>query len=363
MKALLQAWRANGATEFLLAAGIVLGALLALAALRFAVSRTLEALAARAATPVHQVAADTVGATRLWLLLPVALYFGASALELPAKLGEFVDVAATIALMAQAAAWAHRFIERWFDLKAARRDGVDGESVTALALISVLARVLVWTIALLLALNHLGVNITALIAGLGIGGVAVALALQNVLGDLLASLSIVLDKPFVVGDFIVVGDSSGVVERVGIKTTRIRSLDGDQLIVPNGDLLKSRIRNFKRMSERRVLFTIGVAYETPVDKLARAPAILRAIVEAQPKTRFERAHFRQYGDAALLLEVVYFVLDSDYGLYMDTQQAINLEICRRFRGEGIAFAYPTQTLYVRPAAEATASPSKSAGTP
>jgi small-conductance mechanosensitive channel len=363
MKILLQAWHANDLSDLAIAGAIVLGVLLALAALRFAVAHALRALAARTAMPIHHVAADTVGATRLWLLLPVALYFGASALDLPAKLGHLIDVAAVVAVMVQAAVWGNHFVYRWFDFKAVRGGSADGETLTALALISFLARLLVWTIALLLVLNHLNVDITALVTGLGIGGVAVALAVQNILGDLLASLSIVLDKPFVVGDFIVVGDLRGTVERVGIKTTRIRSLDGEQLVVSNGDLLKSRIHNYKRMSERRVLFDIAIAYETPQEKVAAVSVMLREIVMAQPSTRFDRAHFKEFGDSALVLEVVYFVLDADFNRYMDVQEALNLEILRRFRAEGIQFAYLTQALFHRTGNAGAAPRVEAAGTP
>lgn len=184
------------------------------------------------------------------------------------------------------------------------------------------------------------------VVGLGIGGIAVALALQNILGDLFASLSIVLDKPFVVGDFIVVDDLRGVIERVGIKTTRVRSLDGELLVFANGDLLKSRIRNFQRMQERRVLFTVGVTYQTPLEKLKQIPQWLRNVVEAQPRTRYDRAHFREYGDSAPVFEIVYYVLDRDYNVFMDVQQAVNLAIFERCAREGVDFAYPTRTLYL-----------------
>jgi len=177
--------------------------------------------------------------------------------------------------------------------------------------------------------------------------VAVALAVQNILGDLFASLSIVLDKPFVVGDFIVVDNLRGTVERVGIKTTRVRSLDGELMVFSNTDLLKSRIRNFKRMSDRRVEFTLGVSYHTPLDKLRRIPQWLREIVKMQQRTRLDRAHFKQYGEWALVFEVVYYVLDSDYNLYMDVQQAINLAIFERFEREGVEFAQPTPTVRVK----------------
>ena len=197
-------------------------------------------------------------------------------------------------------------------------------------------------------LDNLGFNITALVASLGIGGIAVALAVQNILGDIFASLSIALDKPFVIGDFIIVEDVLGTVEYIGLKTTRLRSLSGEQIVFSNVDLLKSRIRNYKRMFERRVVFTIGVVYQTAHATLERIPALVRSIVEQQPKTRFDRAHFKEYGDSALVFEVVYFVLDSDYNIYMDIQQAINLAIFRRFQVKGIEFAYPTRTLHVYP---------------
>jgi small-conductance mechanosensitive channel len=214
-------------------------------------------------------------------------------------------------------------------------------------------RALVWAVVGLLVLDNLGVDVTALVTGLGIGGVAVALALQNVLSDLFASLSIVLDKPFVVGDFIVVGDSMGSVEHVGLKTTRLRSLSGEQLVVSNSDLLGSRIRNYQRMSERRAVFQLGVTYETPPDKLRAIPAILRAVIEAQSATRFDRSHFKSYGAFSLDFETVYYVLTPDYNRYMDIQEAINLELLRHFTAHGIEFAYPTSTVLARVRGEAT----------
>jgi len=191
------------------------------------------------------------------------------------------------------------------------------------------------------------VNITGLVAGLGIGGIAVALAVQNILGDLLASLSIVLDKPFVIGDSIVVDSFSGTVEHIGLKTTRIRSISGEQLVFSNNDLLKSRIQNYKRMQERRVVFGFGVTYQTPLEKLPLINRIIREIIAAQPNSRFERVHFKEYGDSALNYEVVYFVMTPEYGIFMDVQETINLEIFRRFQEEGIEFAYPTRTVLIQ----------------
>jgi small-conductance mechanosensitive channel len=213
-------------------------------------------------------------------------------------------------------------------------------------MLAFVGRVAVWSIVLLVLLDNLGVDITTLVAGLGVGGVAVALAAQNILGDLFASLSIVLDRPFVVGDFLNVGDFLGTVEKVGIKTTRIRSLSGEQLIFANNDLLGSRIRNYGRMQQRRVVFSIGVTYQTPPEKLAAISDMLREAVEAQQDVRFDRAHFAKYGDFALIYEIVYYCLSADYNRYMDVQQAINIRIYERLAEAGVEFAYPTQTLYL-----------------
>lgn len=188
---------------------------------------------------------------------------------------------------------------------------------------------------------------TALVAGLGVGGIAVALAAQNILGDLFASLTIVFDKPFLIGDFIIVGEHLGTVEHIGLKTTRLRSLTGEQLVFSNTDLLNSRIRNFKRMQERRIVFTIGVSYGTPYHAIAAIPGIIRNIVEDTAQVRFDRAHFKEYGTYSLNFEVVYWVLSPEFALYMDIQQQINLEIFRRFEEEGIQFALPMQNLYLR----------------
>jgi small-conductance mechanosensitive channel len=193
-----------------------------------------------------------------------------------------------------------------------------------------------------LILDNLGVDVTALIAGLGVGGIAVALAAQNILGDLFASLSIVMDKPFVLGDFITVGESQGTVENIGLKTTRLRSLSGEQLVFPNSDLLTSRIRNFKRMQERRVVFTVAVTYDTAFAQLKEIPELIKAAITSQEQTRFDRAHFQKLGDAALIFEAVYFVTIPDFVRYMDIQEQINLRLLEEFASRGIEFAHPTQ---------------------
>jgi small-conductance mechanosensitive channel len=346
MKLLDQVWRANDAYDWAVALAIVLGVLLALVVVRFWAWRLIRRLAARTTTRADDIAAGVVAATRLWLLAPVAFYAGALALDLPARIDRLFAAIAVVGGTVQVAFWMNCLIQGLLERRIARLRSTDAESVTVLSLLAFAGRVLIWTVLLLVALDQVGFNITALVAGLGVGGVAVALAVQSILGDLFASLSIVLDKPFVVGDFIVVDGLRGTVERVGIKTTRVRSLDGELLVFSNADLLKSRIRNFKRMLERRVEFTIALTYETPPDKLRRVPQWLREAVKTQQRTRFDRAHFKQFGESAMVFEVVYYVLDSDYNVYMDVHQAISFAIGERLARERVDFAYPTRTLRV-----------------
>ncbi len=344
--------KANEPVDFLAALVIVLAVWFTLALARHYGARALARFAPRTQARWDDLLAETVRATSLLLLLPVALYAGASALEIPARLERFIQLAAVVGLLLQAGLWASRFLARWVARKAELSREREPREATALTLLGFAARIAVWSLVLLLTLDQLDFDITALVAGLGIGGVAVALAVQNILGDLFASLSIVLDKPFEVGDFIVVDGLRGTIERVGIKSTRVRSLDGELLVFSNADLLKSRIRNFQRMLERRVEFTIGVVYQTPPDKVRDIPRMLREILESRHQTRFDRAHFKEYGDSALIFEAVYYVLSPEYNIYMDVQQDINLAIFERFARERIEFAYPTRTLHVYTAPDA-----------
>ena len=218
----------------------------------------------------------------------------------------------------------------------------------AISLIKFFARSAIWSIALLLCVDNIGVDITALVAGLGIGGIAIALAAQNILGDLFASLAIVLDKPFEIDDYIVVGDISGTVEQIGIKTTRIRALSGEELVCSNADLLGSRVRNYRRMTERRAEIHIGVVYQTPYELLTKIPNLIEEIIIKAENARFDRANFKSFGDSSLLFEVIFYVSvpDNDYKEYMDIIQTVNYEIFKKFEEEKIEFAYPTQTLHI-----------------
>lgn len=208
-------------------------------------------------------------------------------------------------------------------------------------------KVVIWGVGITFLLDNLGFKISTVIAGLGIGGVAVALAAQAILGDLFSYFAIFFDRPFEIGDFIIVGEYLGTVEHIGIKTTRVRSLSGEQLIFSNTDLTNSRVRNYKRMDKRRVVFKLGVTYQTGLEKLKEIPGIITDIIKSTNDAIFDRAHFFSYGDFNLIFEVVYYVMGSDYNKYMDIQQAINFRIKEEFEKRGIEFAYPTQTLYLQ----------------
>ena len=216
---------------------------------------------------------------------------------------------------------------------------------TAFSYLSIFAKVLVWSFGLLLILSNLGVNITSLVAGLGIGGIAFAFAIKNILEDLFSSFAIFFDKPFVPGDFIQVGDQRGVVKKIGIKTTRIQATQGEEIVFSNQELTSSQIHNFKKLRERRINFSFGIIYETPLEKIAEISDMVKKIILEIEGARFDRAHFNCFADSALSFEVVYFVMSDDYNQYMDIQQKINLAILEVFKKEGIEMAYPTRVVY------------------
>ena len=321
---------------------IGLGACALLYAAKGLVLRRLQARAPASVTYVDDLAIRVLSATNVLFMFLMGVYAGSLWLTLPDKTATWLSHFAIAALLVQLARWGDVGVRGWFHHYRAHRAESDAASTTSTAALGFVARAAIWLVAILMILDNFGVNITTLVASLGIGGIAVALALQSILGDLFSSLSIVLDKPFVVGDFIIVDEAVGTVEYVGLKTTRIRSLGGEQIVFSNSDLLKSRIRNYQKMQTRRIAFSIRVAHEVSRAQLRAISGILREAVEAQEKVRFDRAHFKGYGTSSLEFEVVYFVLVPDYGVYMDVQQEINLAVFDRFAAEGIEFAYPTQ---------------------
>lgn len=308
--------------------------------------RWLGRLVSHTATRFDDFIVKLIRETSRVFLALVALYAGSSALTLRPRTTVVIESIVLVAFLVQVGLWGSQIIGYAIQKLSRRPDTEDGGLATAMGALTFITRIAWWSILGLLILSTLGINITALVAGLGVGGVAIALAVQSILGDLFASLSILLDKPFAVGHFIVIDDLAGTVEHVGIKSTRVRSLSGEEIVLSNGDLLKSRIHNYKHLYERRVLFGFGVTYDTKYEKLVAIPSMVREIIEQIPKTRFDRTHFKAYGDSSLNFEVVYYVLSPDYNLYMDIQQNINLGIYQRFEEQRIEFAFPTRTLYV-----------------
>ncbi|GAB5518377.1 MAG: mechanosensitive ion channel family protein [Rhodothermales bacterium] len=324
-----------------------LGVALALILVRAIVHRYTKRLTDHTENTADDVITDLLAAVRRYVLVLVAFYIAIKTHDLPERINLIADRALLIGVLLQLGHWGGSMIKLSASSYRRRLQDQDNQpNLAAINAIAFLGRVVLWTVALMVILDNFGVDITALVAGLGVGGIAVALAVQNILGDLFAYVSILFDRPFSLGDFLIVGDFMGNVEKIGIKTTRLRSLSGEQLIFSNSDLLGSRIRNYKRMYERRIVFGIGVTYQTEKAQLEAIPGMMRTIIESLDDVRFDRCHFKAFGNFSLDFETVYYVTQPDFALYMDRQQSINLGLFEQFAEAGIEFAYPTQTLFV-----------------
>jgi small-conductance mechanosensitive channel len=332
----------NSVTSWLIAGGIFILTLSVLLGMRVIVRRYAERMRVTTKTELLEIPLLVLSRTNLLFIGIAALCGGAQALDTGPRIHNSLNSLLTIAFFWQLGVWFAAAVAIWIDRRRQHSAAENRAALGSLGIIRFISNVVIWTLVMLATLDNLGVNITALVAGLGVGGVAVALALQNVLGDLFASLSIALDRPFVVGDFLAVDTFLGAVEYIGIKSTRLRSLDGEQIIISNGDLLKSRVRNFGRMAERRVQFATNVAYGTPVELIEQIPRWIRQFIESEKDTRFDRSHFLRHGDKALEFESVYYVLSADYNQYMDIQQSLNLKIHRKLMEHDVAFALAPQ---------------------
>jgi small-conductance mechanosensitive channel len=330
----------NDLRSWAIALGVFALLFTVLPVVRAGVARRLRNLRPDQSAAALQLLQALLGATRRLFLLAVAAWIALRWLDIPAALGRGIDIALLVIFWLQIALWGTAAVRHLIGVRQGERSA-EPEGAASLNILRFIGIAGVWVVAFLMLLANLGVEIMPLIAGLGVGGIAIALAVQNVLGDLLASLSIALDKPFKVGDFLVLGDEKGTVERIGIKSTRLRSLSGEQIIMSNGDLLSSRVRNYGRLVERRVAFAIGIVYETPRNLIEAVPGLIRDAISAQPHTRVDRVHFASFGDFSLNYEAVYYVLSAEYNAYMDIHQAINLKIHEEFERRGIEFAYPT----------------------
>lgn len=335
----------NSVEDFLVAFGITVAVLLFIRFFRRLILSRIKKWTEGTKTRIDDFVVVSFDRFGIPILYVGAIYMGIHYLTLTPRLVHIIAVATTIAITVLVIRFlAHTLVLVLSAYLRRRQQGED--SVSQMGGLKLIINMLVWLLGLAFLFDNLGYDLTAIIAGLGIGGIAIALAAQNILGDLFNYFVIFFDRPFEVGDFVVVDDKNGVIEHIGVKTTRIKTLSGEQLVFANSDLTSSRIHNFKRMQQRRVVFTIGVTYATALEKLSRLPGLLKEIVEEQAPVRFDRAHFKGYGDSSLDFEIVYYVLSAEYNQYMDIQQAINLRIFEKFQEMEVEFAFPTRTLYL-----------------
>lgn len=306
----------------------------------------LRALSQKTTTNIDDVAVQIVESIRPPVYYFLSFYIASHTLVMGEVIEKSIFVIVVIMIVYQIISSVQILIN-FIAKRTIGNDDGDEQLESAVKMLSMIAKVIIWILGILLIMSNLGINISALIAGLGIGGIAVAFALQGILADLFASFSIYFDKPFVVGDFITNGANSGTVEKIGIKTTRIRSTTGEQVVISNKELTETRVQNFTQMEERRITAAVGVTYETPTQKLKEIPSMIEKIVEEVRGVRFDRVHFKKFDDSSLGFEFVYYVESVQYSDHMDVQQKINFAIREKFEAENIQMAYPTRMLYTK----------------
>lgn len=335
----------NLVVDYVLSLSIFLVAILVVRILRSVIFRRVKVWAEKTETTIDDFLIGLIGKTVFPLLYFGAFYLSIQGLTLNPVLDKCINIIGLVLLTIFGIRFALMIINYSLENYLLKRERNAVRERSLKGVFNVI-KVIVWGLAIVLLLDNLGFKISAVIAGLGIGGVAVALAAQAILGDLFSYFAMLFDRPFEIGDFIIIGEYLGTVEHIGIKTTRIRSLGGEQLVFSNTDLTNSRVRNYKRMDKRRVVFKLGVTYQTTLEQVKEIPRIITDIIKGVNDTVFDRAHFFSYGDFSLVFEIVYYVIGSDYNKYMDIQQEINFKIKEEFEKRRIEFAYPTQTLYV-----------------
>ncbi len=341
-------WGANTAYDYFLAAAVFIGLFLLLKIFEWVIIARLRVLSKRTKTDIDDTVIEVLHDVKPPIYLLIALYFGIQFITLPEIVQNIVRIFFLVAIVYEVvqaiskllAYVLHRFMNK------NSNDDDNKQNQAMIKVITGAVKVFLWLLGLLLILQNLGVNVTSLIASLGIGGLAVALALQSVLSDLVSSVSIYMDKPFEVGDFITAGSDSGTVEKIGLKTTRLQTLRGEELVISNKELTSTRVQNFRKLTKRREAMTLGVLYETASEKLEQIPKIVEDIVNAQELAEFDRCHFSKLNDFSLDFDIVYYVATKEYGEYMDIKQAINLALFKAFAEKQIEFAYPTQKVYV-----------------
>ena len=344
------AWAGNSLYDYILAVLIFVVVLLALKIFQSIILAKLKSLAKKTKTDLDNLDLSLFSKVKPPFYLILAIYFSIKVLAISGLIEKVVNILVVVVIVIEVIQILERlvdFLTHKYISKVKGESAEDHKASLAMAsALKIIAKIFFWLIGIALVLSNLGVDITSLIAGLGIGGLAVALALQNVLSDIFSSFSLYFDKPFKIGDFIAVGSNSGTVEKIGLKTTRLRTLQGEELVIANKELTSVRVQNFKKMQKRRVVFSLGVVYETTADKLEKIPKLIEEIIKPIKNAEFSRCHFTSYGDFSLNFEVVYLVNSADYNEYMNVNQEINLKIFKKFADEKIAFAYPTQSVII-----------------
>ncbi len=335
----------NTVQQYLIALAIVAGGLVVLRVVRQFILKRLQKWASKTENKFDDYIVGAIEKFGLPIFNLFLFYSALSYLNWSARVVRIIDGALIVAVTFYGVRFVSAIIRLGLESYINRQEKGE-EKLKQLNGIMLIINAVVWTVGILFLFDNLGYNVTAIVTGLGIGGIAIALAAQNILGDLFNYFVIFFDRPFEVGDFVVVDDKKGTVEHIGIKTTRVKSLSGEQVIFSNSDLTKSRIHNFKQMERRRVLFSIGVTYQTPHEQLEQVPGLLKSIIEEHKKVTFDRAHFATLGNFSLNFEVVYYIETGEYNPYMDIQQRINFRIMKEFAARKIEFAYPTQTVFV-----------------
>jgi small-conductance mechanosensitive channel len=335
----------NRVTDYLMALAVLLIGIIGIKILQTIIIKRLRRWARKTASDLDDALLGLLERGAMPLLYLGTFYVAVSNLILHPALKQAIDALLLIAATIISVHLLVSLVENLLHLYWLTRKGTTNLKPIINALMPAI-RTAAWAMGVVFVLDNLGFNVSAVLAGLGIGGVALALASQGILEDMFSYFAILLDRPFELGDLIVVGDFTGTIERVGIKTTRLESLSGEEIIMANKDLTSSRIRNFRRMERRRVVFKFGVTYETPLTELQAIPGIVKTIIDSVENALFDRAHFYDYGDFSLNFEVIYYVSGNDYKRYMDIQQEINLKLKQELERRGVEFAYPTQVTYL-----------------
>ena len=344
---LTQIYFGNSVNEYLNALALFIGTLLFFALIKRRVFVALEKWAKHTKTDLDDEIMANLKTIPRALYFVVALFFGFQLIRIHPLLSKLVEVALIVLVFYWIAKVASKLIEYGLFKLAQKRGVTKRQKNTTYMALSLVAKILLWSTGVLLILSNLGVNITALVASLGIGGIAIALALQNILGDIFSSFSLYLDKPFEIGDYIVVGDYQGTVKKIGLKTTRIEALQGEEIVISNNELTSSKVQNFKKLKTRRISFNLGVTYDTKPSKLSKIPKLIKEIMAKTKKVSYYGAYMREFGDSSLNFQIIYYVKSNDYQEYLDTQQKLNLAIVKTFEKEKIEFAFPTRTIHIQ----------------